>query len=135
MNSYPLESDLVAELDRCDELMRLCASGQLSFENFCTEYDSFYWSFALDGHESDAVGLVVLTKYADRIAPHRALAETVLSSACSDLDADKESYRSAGRFGSIEAVARLKLLVAELLGSPERQEIAPTETRFVIAKA
>ena len=116
MVPYPLESDLVAELDRCDELVRLCASGQLSFEDFCTGYDSFYWSYALDGHESDAVGLAILAKYADRIAPHQAVAEAVLSRVCSDLDAAKESYHSAGRFGSIEAVARLKLLAAGLSG-------------------
>jgi hypothetical protein len=116
MDPYPLESDLVAELDRCDGLVRLCASGQLSFEDFCTGYDSFYWSYALDGHESDAVGLAILAKYADRIAPHQAVAETVLSRVCSDVDAAKESYRSVGRFGTIEAVARLKLLVAGLPG-------------------
>lgn len=116
MDQYPLESELLAELDRCDELVRLCAAGQLSFEDFCTGYGNFYWSYALDGHESDPAGLAVLAKFADRIAPHQVVAETILARVCSDLDAGKESYRGAGRFGSMEAVARLKLVAVGLPG-------------------
>lgn len=104
MDPYPLESELLFELDRCDELVRLCAAGQLSFADFCTSYDNFYWSYALDGHESDSTGLAILTKHADRIAPHQVVAETVLS------------YRSAGSVGAEEAVDKLKLVAAGLPG-------------------
>ena len=88
----------------------------MSFADFCAEYDNFYWSFALDGHESDQAGQSVLTKYAARIALHQAVAETVLAKLCSDTDAAKESYRASGRFGSAEAIARLRLLAAGLSG-------------------
>ena len=114
MPAYPSEPELISALDRSDELVRLCASGQLSFSDFCGSYDNFYWSHALDGHESDQAGLTVLAKYAARIAPHQTVAETILAKLCSDADAVKEPYRLAGRFGSIEAAARLKIVAAGL---------------------
>jgi hypothetical protein len=114
MNSRPTEAELVAELDRCDGLIHLCAAGKISFSDFCANYDNFYWSHALDGHEADAEGLVVLSKFAGRIAVHQTLAHTILAQVCDDADASKESYIKAGRFGSREAVARLKLVAARI---------------------
>ena len=61
MHSYPSEKELIAALDRCDELVRLCATGYLSFNAFCTEYNNFYWAHAPDGHESDEAGLAVVS--------------------------------------------------------------------------
>ncbi|WAC62287.1 hypothetical protein OVA13_12920 [Pseudoxanthomonas sp. SL93] len=116
MDSYPSESDLVAALDHRDGLVRLCAAGKLSFSDFCDGYDNFYWAYALDGHESDFQGLALLAKYAGRIAPHQVVAETILAKVCDDADATRESYRLAGRFGSAEAIARLKLVAAGLPG-------------------
>ena len=115
MVTYPTEPELVAALDHHDELVRLAAAGRLPFWDFCAAYDNFYWAYALDGHESDAAGLVVLEKLAGRIAPHRELAETVLANVCSDTHADKGSYGKAGRFGPEEAVVRLKLVAAGLI--------------------
>lgn len=112
MVSYPAESDLIVELDRGDELVRLCASGELTFEDFSVQYDSFYWSAALDGHESDDIGRSLLAKYSGRIALHREVAETVLARVCSASDAEKDDYRGAGRFGPAEAVVRLRVLAA-----------------------
>ena len=97
-------------------MVRLCAAGDLSFSDFCVAYNSLYWSFPLDGHESDPAGLAVLAKHAERIAPHQAVAETILSRVCADNDADTDSYRVAGRFGSTEAIKRLKLVAAGLDG-------------------
>ncbi|MFC5571602.1 hypothetical protein ACFPN1_16225 [Lysobacter yangpyeongensis] len=114
MDMPPLESELIAALDHHDELVRLCAAGRLSFWDFCAAYDNFYWAYALDGHESDPDGQAVLDKLADRIAPHRDLAETVLANVCSDHDPDKGSYGKAGRFGPDEAVIRLKLVAVGL---------------------
>lgn len=116
MDSYPSEKHLLLALDRCDDLIRACASGRLSFADFRAEYNDFYWSFALDGHESDQAGQAVLAKYASRIAPHQTVAETILAKVCSDADASSESYRAAGRFGSTEAVTRLKLVAEGLPG-------------------
>lgn len=114
MDTYTSESELVAALDHYDELVRLCADGHLSFWDFCAAYDSFYWEYALDGHESDPAGQTMLDKLAARIAPHQELAETVLAHVCSDTDAAKGSYGKAGRFGPAEAMVRLKLVAAGL---------------------
>lgn len=94
--------------------MRACVSGTISFADFCAEYDNFYWSFGLDGHESDQAGQAVLAKYAARIALHQEVADTILAKLCSESDAAKESYRTAERLGSTEAIARLKLIAAAL---------------------
>ncbi|MGO4223673.1 hypothetical protein AB4Y64_17700 [Lysobacter sp. TAF61] len=88
----------------------------MTFDDFSAKYDNFYWSHALDGHESDRSGLAVLAKYAARIAPHQAVAETILAKVCSDTDAVQEAFRLAGRFGYNDAVARLKLVSAGLPG-------------------
>jgi hypothetical protein len=116
MKSYPSEQDLRAALDRSDELVRLCASGRLSFAEFRERYDNLYWVYAMDGHEANAEGMAVLTKYALRIAPHRVVAEDILGKVCSDADADTDAYRQAGRFGPSEAIARLKLVASGLSG-------------------
>ena len=111
---YPSEPELIAALDHHDELVRLCAAGQLEFWDFCTAYDNFYWSHALDGHEADLDGQAVLAKFSARIAPHRVLAESVLANVCSDTNAASGSYGRAGRFGPDEALSRLKLVAAGL---------------------
>ncbi|MBB6244276.1 hypothetical protein [Rhodanobacter sp. MP1X3] len=79
-------------------------------------YDSFYCAYALDGHEYDFAGQALLAKLANRIAPHQAIAEHILSRVCSDADSTLDAYRRAGRFGSAEAVKRLKLVAAGLPG-------------------
>ena len=114
MATYPSKSELVAALDRHDKLLRQCADGRLSFWDFCAAYDNFYWSYALDGHESDPAGVAVLGELAARIAPHQELAETVLAHVCSDTDAANGSYGKTGRFGPEEAVVRLKLVATGL---------------------
>ena len=114
MDTYPSESELVAALDRHDELVRLCAAGRLPFWDFCAAYDNFYWAYALDGHEADQAGLAVLDKLAARIALHRHLAETVLAHVCSDTHAEVGSYGRSGRFVPEEAMARLKVIAAGL---------------------
>lgn len=96
MDSYPAESDLVVGLDQGNELVRLCASGELSFADFSAQYGSLYWSAALDGRESDEIGLALLRKYSDRIALHPELAETVLTRVCSAADAERDEYRKSG---------------------------------------
>ena len=92
--------------------MRLCASGSMSLPDFLASYGNFYWAYALDGHESDAVGSDTLAKYADRIAPHQAIADTVLAMLSSDKDAGRDSFGQAGRISSSEAMTRLKLLAS-----------------------
>jgi hypothetical protein len=112
----PLESELLAALDHHDNLVHQCVAGELTFSDFCVSYDGFYGAYALDGHEYDLGGQALLAKLASRIAPHQAIAESILSKVCADADANLDTYRRAGRFGSAEAVKRLKLVAADLPG-------------------
>ena len=109
-----LESELLAALDHHDNLVRQCVAGELTFSEFCVSYNAFYGAYALDGHEHDLEGQALLTKLASRIAPHQAIAEDILSKVCADADATLDTYRRAGRFGSAEAVKKLKLVAAGL---------------------
>lgn len=55
------------------------ARNELSLAEFHQAYGNFYWELALDGHESDAVGLEILGRHARRIAVHRMISEKALS--------------------------------------------------------
>ncbi|MBX3628153.1 MAG: hypothetical protein KF892_24295 [Rhizobacter sp.] len=105
---FESEAALVAALSLHDDLIRQCASGQLSFDEFCEKYEDFYAFHALDGHESDEQELALLEKYEARIEPHRIIAVEILGQVCSDENAKLEIYKKAGRFGSEEAVSRLR---------------------------
>ncbi|WP_374337452.1 hypothetical protein [Methyloversatilis sp.] len=108
---FESEAHLIESLDRHDDLVRQCAQGRMSFDSFCSEYHDFYAYYALDGHESDEEERRLLEKYERRIEPHRIVAEDILGGVCSDADAQLEIYQRAGRFGSAEAVRRLRELI------------------------
>ena len=107
MLMFQSEVDLVAVLDHHDNLVRQCARGELSYSKFSLSYNNFFWRYALDGHESDDEERALLAKYAERIAPHRTIASEILGLVCSAADAERKTYKQAGRFGSAEALARL----------------------------
>ena len=110
------EAELLSVLDEHDQLMRDCAAEQISFQYFLNKYDNFYLAYALDGHESDSKEQSLFEKYENRIAPHRVVAE-ILSFLCSDEDAVKDDYIEAGRYGSDEALRRLKQTSKKFLES------------------
>jgi len=90
MAIFDSENELLSTLDKYDQLVRDVVSGRLSFSGFLTEYDNFYMSYALDGHESGPEDRVLLSRHEDRIAVHREIWETVLSGLASDEDAAKD---------------------------------------------
>ena len=97
-------------MDNHDQMIQQCANGDLAFKDFLEQYNDFYDYYALDGHESDEHELAVFEKYKWRIKPHKELAQEILSHICNDDDALKDSYINARRFGSNEALHRLKVL-------------------------
>lgn len=112
MTMFESEEELLLALDRHDDLVRQCVAGSLSFKEFCVQYEDFYAFYALDGHESDLEELALFEKHGQRIQPHEFIAYQILGRTCDDSDAELESYKQAGRFGSREAVemlARVKL--------------------------
>jgi hypothetical protein len=111
-----LETELLSTLDEHDQMVRDCAAGQLSFQDFLGKYDNFYLVYALDGHESETNEQKLFQKYENRIAPHREVSE-MLEYLCSDIDAVKDVYIQANRFGSEEAVRRLKQISKKYLES------------------
>jgi hypothetical protein len=103
------EEELLSTLDQHDQLVRDCVSGRISFQEFLGRYDTFYMTYALDGHESDPEENVLLEIHEDRIARHRNIWERIIGGGlCADEDARKDSYIQAGRFGSDEGLRRLK---------------------------
>ncbi len=108
MAMFDSEADLAATLAQHDALVRKCVTGELAFKSFREAYDDFYWRCALDGHESDAEERKLLKKYAQRIEPHRLIAEEILARVCADDDASREEHAGAGRIGSEEALRRLR---------------------------
>lgn len=109
---FESEAHLIDSLGHHDDLIRQCVQGHLSFDDFCSEYHDYYAFYALDGHESDEEERKLLEKHEKRIEPHRIVAEEILAGVCSDADAQLEIYQRAGRFGSAEAVRRLRELAA-----------------------
>jgi hypothetical protein len=107
MGMSETEKELVSELDKHDQLIIDCASGRISLLEFLNKYNDFYVYYPLDGHESDDEEQKLLVSYENRIVPHRELF-IKLSNICSDEDANKDVYIQAGRFGSEEALRRLK---------------------------
>jgi hypothetical protein len=105
---FSSESDLLATVARYSAMVQQCIVGQLSFQDFCELYDNFFMSYALDGHESDEEERLLLAKYDSLIEPHRRITSEILANMCSDRDAELESYKGAGRFGSAQALERLR---------------------------
>jgi len=107
MLMFHSEVDLLLEISKHDELVRRCVRGEVTFDEFCEKYNNFYAFYALDGHESDTAERALLERHEDRVRPHRIIALEILGQVCSEQDALLEAYKQAGRFGSVEAVARL----------------------------
>jgi len=126
MLMFASEVEIQRSLAEHDDIVRRCAQREVTFEQFCDEYNN-YWSFyALDGHESDDEEREILRRYEDRIELHRLIAFEVLGQLCSEADARREIYIQAGRFGS--AVAQQKLAAlweAHRQAGPQAQTETP----------
>ena len=108
MNMFASETDLLQTIEAHNALIRQCVNCEIGFDEFCDKYSDFYAYYALDGHESDEEERALLEKHESIIEPHRIIAYEILGLVCSDEDAELESYKSAGRFGSAEALRRLR---------------------------
>ena len=108
------EDELVAALDHHDQLIVKCAQGEITFQQFLAAYRNFYDYWALDGHESDAEERQMLARHARRIDVHRRITEEIFHHLCDDDDANRETYKQAGFFGSEEGLARLRPIADEV---------------------
>jgi hypothetical protein len=107
---FTSEAELVEVLDKADAMIAACADGTLDFRAFHQQLGYLHGYYALDGHESDAEERTILERYAGRIAWIERVLEEV-GEVCADEDATKDAYIKAGRFGTAEALRRLRDLV------------------------
>ena len=113
---FESENDLLSTLEKHDQLIDDCVSERISFSEFLEKYDTFYMTYALDGHESDLEEQTLFETYEIRIAPHREVWDRIIGGGlCADEDAQKESYIQANRFGSVEGLKRLKEIYEKFL--------------------
>jgi hypothetical protein len=110
--------DLLLEaLDHHDRLLLMCASGDLLFPAFLERYDNFYWSYALDGHDSDSARRKELESLTRRIAPHRMVAESVLGKIHLGGDLSTQEPLRIDRVDAIDAVNRIREITRTMLAA------------------
>jgi len=125
MTIFNSETELLELLARMDAMIDACADGSLEFCVFHKELGHLHGYYALDGHESDEEERMILNRHRERIAWVERVLEEV-GAVCSDDDAAKEAYIKAGRFGSAEALRRLRTLVANQKKKEPNQALQPT---------
>ncbi len=109
MTIFASESELLEVLERADAMIAACVAGTLGVRELLDQLGHLQGYHALDGHESDEEEVALLARHRTRIEwIERALGE--ISEMCADDDANKEAYIKAGRFGSVEALRRLRAL-------------------------
>ena len=118
MKIFKSEQDLIEKLEAYEGFIVSCAQGEIDLNQFLTEYDNFYFRFALDGHESDEEEKALLSKYASRITLHEVLANEILGKLCSENDAQKQSFIKSGRLGPFQVVQALQDLVKGAHNNP-----------------
>jgi hypothetical protein len=119
------ESELLELLARMDAMIAACAGGSLEFRAFHQELGRLHGYYALDGHESDEEERKILDRHHERIAWVECVLDE-LGAVCADDDAPKEAYIKTGRFGSAEAMRRLRALVANRKKKEPNQSPEPT---------
>jgi hypothetical protein len=106
---FASESELLEVLDRADAMIAACVDGSLGVRDLLDQLGHLHGYHALDGHESDEEELALFARHRARIGwIERALGE--IGEICADDDALKDAYIKAGRFGSAEALRRLRSL-------------------------
>ncbi len=107
---FTSESEVREVLDKADALIAAGAVGSFDFRSFHAQLGHLHGYYALDGHESDEEEVAILDRYRARIQWIERVLEEI-SGICADEDATKEAYIRAGRFGTDEALRRLRALI------------------------
>lgn len=107
---FASEAELLAVLDRADALIAACIDGTLDFPPFHSQLGLLYSYQALDGHESDEAERGMLARHGARIAWIECVLQEV-EGVCPDEGAMDEANVKAGRFGTGEALRRIRALV------------------------
>ena len=110
MEIFESEIDLIKQLENHFQIISDFAYGEISYKEFDDKYNSFYYYYALDGHESDEEEKILLKKYSDKIELFEKVS-SILSGICSDEDSVKDIYIKSGRYSSEVSKNKIKQLV------------------------
>ena len=92
------------------QLVKDAVDGRLSFVEFLSKYDNFYYYNALDGHEDDDEGRRMLAQFSDVVVLHRCVQEEIINCAYVGENGRKADFEAAGRIDAAQAVERLRRL-------------------------
>lgn len=104
--------ELVKALTDATSLVVSAGNGELSLEDFLDAYGSFYYSYALDGHEAYPDERL-LNELQWAIEFHRKVQEEVLNRVYLRGDWDRASLNRIGRIDLAQAGPRLSALCKE----------------------
>lgn len=107
------ETELLQALRDATVLIARTIDGDLPVQAFIEKYGNFYYYEALDGHEEDAPGKRLLSKYRKLISLHEAVQTSVVDLTYVGPDEQLQQYLDAGRITVGEAAIRLKRLAQE----------------------
>lgn len=100
------EVELLKELIEANKIIVSFKEGKISFQELVNQYDNFYYSLALDGHEAKPEEKKIIEKYSELISVHRFLQTQVLDLI---LPKNLESYnRVSGRITANDAEALIR---------------------------
>ena len=127
MTIFSTETEFVALLEKMEAMIDECASGKREFYSFHREIGYLHSFYALDGHESDEEELAIMERHRSRLSWIERVLEEI-GEVCSAGDAPKEAYIRAGRFGSEEALRRMRELMKNWMDEETKNAAEPGAT-------
>lgn len=106
--------ELIAALIDATSLVLRAETGEIAFDGFLGAYGSFYYYYALDGHEADSDERRILNELDWAIELHRKVQEEVLNQVYIGGDQDRAYLNSIGRIDPEQAKSRLSELCGEV---------------------
>lgn len=108
------ENELLKLIDQKKGLLKKVVNDQMPIDLFYKEYNWFYGTYVLDGHESDDEERELLLKYDSEIELFRRVEEEIFNRICSDEDSKRQIYIQHGRISAEKAIEVLKSKKKEL---------------------
>ena len=114
MIMFENEEGLKALIEQKKNLLWQVLNDEIQIDTFFMKYDSFYFTYALDGHESDEEEKDLLLKYSTEIEIFRKIELEIFCRICSDEDSQKEIYVQNDRISKSQAIGEIKEKRSEL---------------------
>lgn len=108
MIMFQNEEELLNIIQDKLNLIHEVVDGSISIDEFFEKYASFYFYYALDGHEFDDEEKLLFIKYSDKIHLFYTIETDIFSNICTDEDSIKEIYIKNNRYSRKDAIKKLK---------------------------